>query len=253
MSSLDAARVLQAIAGITTFTSLQRLACDVTGDGSLSALDAVRILQFSAGVITQLPVAQMCGSDWLFYPTPDTVQNQQVVLPSVTAGACRPGNIVLNPLLVQASNQDFDAILFGDCTGNWTPSSGAALRQLAPSAATVHAGALRRAAGTRVRLPVYVQAGAPFQALDVKIGYDASALVLRSVRAHGAAAQALIGVSDDQAGMVGVSLANAQPIDPNAGAVLVFEFTGDGSGTPVHLLSAQVDERTARVVAHGAR
>ena len=83
VSSLDAARVLQVIAGMTTFSALQRLACDVTGDGTLSALDAVRILQLSAGVLDQLPASQLCQSDWLFYPSPATVPNQQIVLPTV--------------------------------------------------------------------------------------------------------------------------------------------------------------------------
>ena len=253
VSSLDAARVLQAIAGMGTFTTLQRLACDVTGDGSLSALDAVRILQFSAGLINQLPIAQACGSDWLFYPSPDQMQNQSIIPPVLSGGNCQQGNIAINPLLVQATNQDFDAILIGDCTGNWSVSSGGSLRQLAPSATTVRAGKLRHAQqGKGVRLPIYVQSQAPFQSLDLKIGYDTSTLTLESVHPRGAAAEAMISVSAERPGVVAVSLASAQPIDAASGSVLFVEFRGADTAA-VQLIGAQVDEQPARIVSAGNR
>jgi len=247
VSSLDAARVLQAVAGITTFTAKQRLACDVTGDGNLSALDAVRILQFSAGVIDQLPVAQLCNSDWLFYP----VQGEQLVLPAIGGGNCQQGNIVLPELDSSVSGQNFDGILFGDCTGNWTPSVGASLRQLAASAVTVHAGALRYT-GKRARLPIYVQAAAPFQALDVRISYDPSVLTLSAAHPVGTASAALASANGTQPGVVVVSMASATPIDPSKGAVLVIEFTRDAGATrtAVQLVSAQVDEHPASVLTH---
>ena len=49
VSALDAAWVLQAIAGTRTLTPTQRLAADVTGDGTLSTLDAAYILQHAVG------------------------------------------------------------------------------------------------------------------------------------------------------------------------------------------------------------
>jgi hypothetical protein len=261
VSSLDAARVLQVVAGLTSFTPQQRLACDVTGDGTLSALDAVRILQFSAGVITKFAAAQACGSDWLFYPSPAQVPGQQIVLPSVSGGRCQQGNIVLSGLNSSASNQNFNAILFGDCTGNWTASAGAAMHlsarsaAAAPAATVVRAGALRRLPGHRVRLPIYVQGEASLQAFDVRIGYDASALTFNSAAPHGAAAEALIGVNSGQPGVIGVSLASAKPINGGKGAVLMLEFgrAGKTSGSGAQLLGAQVDEHSASVVNRSPR
>jgi hypothetical protein len=251
VSSLDAARVLQVIAGMTTFNSLQRLACDVTGDGTLSALDAVRILQLSAGVIEQLPAGELCRSDWLFYPSPSTMPNQQIVLPSVDNNVCRQGSITMNPLQTTATNQDFDAVLLGDCTGNWTPSAGAALRMRSSSGPSVHSGKPRRLPGGRIRLPIYVQAGAPFQALDIKLSYDYTALSLVAVRPRAAAAQALSSVSNARPGLLSVSLASAHPIAASAG-VLDIELAGDASAAHLRLLSARIDEQPARVVTHGA-
>lgn len=248
VSSLDAARVLQVIAGMTTFTPLQRLACDATGDGSLSSIDAVRILQLSAGVIDQLPAAQMCQSDWLFYPEPALIPNQQITIPLVD-NVCRPGAINLDALQSPVSNQNFEGILLGDCTGNWTPSSGGALRMLASGAPTVHAGAARRLPGGRIRVPIYTQAGTSFQSLDLKLSYTSRTLTLLSVRPLGDAVEAITSTNDDEPGIVAVSLASARPIDASGG-VLMLEFAGDSRAADLQLVSAQVDERKARVVSH---
>lgn len=121
ISALDAVYVLQAAAGRRTLTAAQRLACDVNGDGTLSALDAELILQFKVGLITRFSVAQACASDWAFIPVPAAAPNQQLTQPQMTAGICQPGAVALQPLTGQADNQDFSAVLFGDCTGNWQP------------------------------------------------------------------------------------------------------------------------------------
>ena len=87
VSALDAAYVLQAVAGTRTLTRRKRLAGDVTGDGTLSALDATRILQLAVGAPPQFPAAQPCGSDWLFLPVPAGAANQSVAAPNPSA-AC---------------------------------------------------------------------------------------------------------------------------------------------------------------------
>jgi parallel beta-helix repeat protein len=121
ISALDAAYVLQAAVGLRTLTPEQQLACDVSGNGTLSAYDAALILRYKVGLIAALPVAELCASDWAFLPAPAAAANQQVTPPQITAGACQPGRIAYQPLAGQADNQDFFAVLFGDCTGNWQP------------------------------------------------------------------------------------------------------------------------------------
>jgi hypothetical protein len=122
ISSLDASYVLQSMVGLRTLDANQRLACDVSGNGTLSALDAALILQFKVGLILQLPVTQTCGSDWVFVPTPSAALNQQLVNPVISTGSCQHGAISYQPFTGgTVSGQDFSAILFGDCTGNWQP------------------------------------------------------------------------------------------------------------------------------------
>lgn len=243
VSSLDAARVLQALAGIQQFTNQQRLACDASGDGSLSTLDAVYILQFSAGLIDQLPAARTCGSDWLFYPSPSAAQNQLVIYPSLGGGNCQQGSIVLNPLVGSASGQSFDGILLGDCTGNWTSSM--ALRQRAAGGAVVHAGAPRRSRGDFV-VPVYVKSAALFQSLDLRLSYDSTAtFVGASVRGEAAAA---ITSAQGDGERVSLSLASARPLAGNRGSILLLRFRG--ANPDLALDGAMVDEQVAQVVTH---
>lgn len=118
LSALDAAWALQYVVGLRSFDAGQALACDVTGDGTISALDAARILQVVAGVRARFPVAEACGSDWVFMPVPAPAPNQQILEPQ-TAPQCSAGAIVFDALPAPVAEQNFLAMLFGDCTGNW--------------------------------------------------------------------------------------------------------------------------------------
>jgi hypothetical protein len=122
ISVLDASWILQAVVGLRQFSPNQALACDVTGDGTVSSLDAARILQYIAGVRGSLPVADACGSDWVFVPAPAGAPGQQIIPPQV-APMCSAGAIGFDGLTSLVDAQDFLAIVFGDCTGNWQPAS----------------------------------------------------------------------------------------------------------------------------------
>ncbi|MFN8642533.1 MAG: dockerin type I repeat-containing protein [Candidatus Binatia bacterium] len=121
VTALDAAWVLQAVAGRRALDAPQRLAADVSGDGTLSALDAAYILQRAAGSQAPFPAAQRCASDWLFVPAPVAAPNQTLLPPSPASASCQAGAIAFAPLAANAGGQDFTAVLLGDCTGNWLP------------------------------------------------------------------------------------------------------------------------------------
>jgi len=122
ITSLDAVLVLQAVAGIPpALTPEQRLAADVTGNGTFSSLDATRILQFQAGIIDKFEAATACGSDWLFKPVPSPTPGQVLTQPVVFGGVCQQGQISLTGFTPPVTGRDFQAILLGDVTGNWTP------------------------------------------------------------------------------------------------------------------------------------
>lgn len=224
ISALDASYILEAAVGTRLLSSGQRMACDVTGNGSVSALDASLILQYKVGLISSFPVAQNCGSDWVFVPSPAATSNQLLVQPHMTSGSCQAGAIQFQPLAGQATNQDFSAMVFGDCTGNWQPiaSGGAAgLTAATQSSARVFLGRARHR-GSRVRIPVYVQGTPGFQALDLQVYYDASVLSARAVHRAGNAHSALVQANRNAPSLVTISLASSEKLP--SGLVLILEF-----------------------------
>ncbi|MFN8640512.1 MAG: right-handed parallel beta-helix repeat-containing protein [Candidatus Binatia bacterium] len=119
VTSLDAAWILQHVAALRALDGGQRLAADVTGDGTVSPLDATLILQRAVGLPAAFNAATACGSDWLFAPNASVVANQSVVPPALANGSCVAGSLTYAPLAADASGQSFTAILLGDVTANW--------------------------------------------------------------------------------------------------------------------------------------
>jgi hypothetical protein len=241
ISSLDASYILQAAVGTRALTAEQALACDVTGNGTLSALDASLILQYKVGIITSFPATQTCGSDWLFVPAPAPVANQQIIQPLLSPGSCQPGAIAYQPLTGSAAGQDFHAMVFGDCTGNWQPAGLEAARGAALS--TVRLGQARRARDGRVRVPVYVQPAGTVEALDMEFRYDPAQLVPQAVRRTRGTRQALVAANERTPGLLAVSVASSGGLP--AGVTLVLEFEardGHGARAPLRLVSAGFGE-----------
>jgi hypothetical protein len=119
VSALDAAWILQGVANLRTLDAAQRLAADVTGDGTVSTLDATLVLQRAVGAGAPFAAATTCGSDWLFVPAATVVPNQSIVPPALNGSSCVLGSITYGPLTGAAAGQDFTAIPLGDVTANW--------------------------------------------------------------------------------------------------------------------------------------
>lgn len=235
VSALDAAWVLQTVAGQRQLDTYERLACDVTGNGSLSTLDATRILQLAVGMATPFPAAEMCGSDWLFFPDLAGGPPPSAVMPSFAGGVCQPGAIVHTPLTGPASAQRFRSAVLGDCTGNWQPSGGASLTRRT-SSATVTATRPRRARN-QLRLPIRID-GDAFSAVELTLRADPS-LTLRDIRLpHRLGAAVQFASRGD--GTWTVALASPRPLDRLR---LIAVFAGSDRSATAQLVSARVDEQ----------
>jgi hypothetical protein len=238
ISTLDAVYILQAIAGTRTLTPEQRLACDVTGNGTLSTLDAVRILQLKVGSITSFEVAHACGSDWAFIPVTAATPNQLVIAPQMTTGSCQAGAIAWQPLVSQVDNQDFSAVLFGDCTGNWQPGAATAVARRLTVAPVSIGRPLRR--GTRIHVPLIVAGSHRFSGLDVEVAYDPTHLTFRGVHRVGSASPALLVAHEQQPGLVAVSLASGESLPAGTVAALLFEDRERRSDSwAIHVVNAE--------------
>lgn len=239
ISALDASYVLQSIANLRTLTPAQALACDVTGNGMLSTLDASNILQRTVGLLDRFTVATACGSDWAFIPVPQAAPSQTLIQPQVSTGACTPGAIAYGVITGSLAQQDFDAVLFGDCTGNWQPpSAGAALRAVARDA-TVRVGKWRRWRGDRVAVPVAIKSFGAATALELQVGYDAARLRLDDAVLVGRTRRALTALNA-QAGTARLALAAATPLGLNGRVSLVLIFERLGSTAPPPRISVRV-------------
>lgn len=155
LSSLDASWIQQYVVSTRSFDDNQLLAADTTGNGTISSLDATRVQEYRVTIISRLPVAANCQSDWAFVPVPGPAGEPTPIPPHITA-PCTVGGISYASLSGSATGQDFEAVLFGDVTENWSPAGGggsAALDELVPGGELVGDRAPEPVAEVLVPLP----------------------------------------------------------------------------------------------------
>lgn len=238
----DAVMILKATVGAVTLTPQQRLAGDVSGDGTVDINDAVLVLRYTVGAITRLPVAQMCSSDWAFVPEPAPLANQEIVSPQIGPTACQPyGYICFEPLTTPAANQNFAAVLFGDCTGDWRPSgTGAALSVASRAPAELSVGPSTQRAGRLLRVPVTVNTAGAY-GLSVELRYDPGQMTPVGVRPAAHRGQILVEKSLHAPGMVRVGVLSTVPLPRGPAFVLEFQTKRNHSATmPLRIVNAGV-------------
>jgi hypothetical protein len=245
VTALDAVYVLQAVVGMRTLSPEQTMACDVNGSGTLSSLDATLILQYAAGTITDFPVAHACGSDWAFMPDPAPTPNQQLVEPVIAAGACQGGSIAFQPLAGEANSQNFLAIAFGDCTGNWQARGSAAVtapERLSVLSPSVRLGRIRTDGRktSLMRVPLYVHGS--YNALDFELQYNPNRLTARGVYRADNTREALVAANQQTPGVLRVALASATPLRGGTALILQFEGTRARSPSALRITRATVGE-----------
>ncbi|HVM95371.1 MAG TPA: LamG-like jellyroll fold domain-containing protein, partial [Candidatus Acidoferrales bacterium] len=220
LSAIDASLVLQATVGLLTPDDALKLACDTNGSGTLTGLDASFILQKVVGMIDHLPVASRCGSDWMFVPRPAAAPNVTTVSPQVSPGSCQLGEIDYSPLAARVTDQSFSAIRFGDCSSDWTSASGSGAALVAANGATLRAGA-PQVRGRRILIPLYVDGGQPFYAMELELRSDPLRARLQNVRPRGAARNALVVFNETPDGRSRIALASGLQMTAGTEPVLV--------------------------------
>ena len=137
--------------------------------------------------------------------------------------------------------------------GDWQPptsgTAAASVSQL-PTAAMVRLGAPHRRRGGRVRFPLLVESGEPFQALEFRISYDVRSLRLVAARPVNDARNSLIQYNSKIPGMIAIAVASAEPIARGGGPILALDFERRTSRplVPPHVVTASLDGRSAVVI-----
>ncbi|HYD50164.1 MAG TPA: dockerin type I repeat-containing protein, partial [Terriglobales bacterium] len=243
ITALDATYALQAASRTRTLTPEQTMACDVTGDGSVSSLDAALIMQHRVGRIQRFPVADRCDSDWLFLPEPFSLPNQSIVDPLVTPATCERGHIDLNPLMQDAAAQDFRAVLLGDCAAEPPLESFVA--------AAVDVRSVRKARGerpARYRVRVYVRSERAVESLDTLLTFDSERLQV--VRASAMAGSRFRSdINSDNGGEVAAAMATTAAVSDLRRPVLSVILEGHVSAAEIQdMLESEIsvnDNRAA--------
>jgi sugar lactone lactonase YvrE len=242
ITAIDATVVLESAVGLRTLSANQKIACDTNGNGTVTAIDASLILQYRVGLLSKIPIAETCGTDWTFVPTPAMEQNQAITLPVISPTGCQPGSVTYNPLTSSADVQDFTGVLFGDCNGSWQTGGGGGAQQLGAQA-KLRVGRLRRQ-GNTLWAPLFVTGATNIRAFEIVIGYDSSRLAAPALRTTNAIDGAMLRVNRDVPGRVSVALASTIPIHP--GRVLWLHFSSASTHVPrsaLRILHANVESK----------
>ena len=225
IGAYDASLVLQAAAGLLSLSDNQVLSADVNRNGSVNSMDASYILEKSVDLI-DVPF-QGAGRIWDFVP-------QQRTYPLING---------------DLSDQDFTAVLIGDVSGSWQAPGqmqglATGLRALISSdtaSLTLPDIAARPGQQTDMSLQIEL-AGESVYSADLVLTYDAAELSVVDVAADIAAGEMSYAVNTEQAGVIKVGLAGAQPLAQD-GTLLQISFQVVGALA----VPAQVSLETARL------
>lgn len=153
ITSFDAAKVAQHVAGVIALTGNQLVVADVSNNGLVSSFDAGLIGKYIVGA----PPFGITGS-WVFNPVNRTY-------PSI---------------LSNVSGEDYTALLMGEVSGNWTNSSSRPVenRQQTLADIVVNIPNITAQTGKSVSVPVNVDGakGKGIVSYEFTIGYDPSVL-----------------------------------------------------------------------------
>ncbi len=113
ITAFDASLISRYVVDMLNLNDCQRMAADVSGDGTVSAFDASLILRYLVGRLPAQPYFPKKAADrtnWIFFA--DNYYYEEG-----TTETC------YNPLTGSHNNQDFQAVILGDVSGNWGMSS----------------------------------------------------------------------------------------------------------------------------------
>jgi len=219
VSSLDAARIAQHVAGVLPLTSdIQKVTADVSDSGTLSSADAAFIARLVAGV--GAPIGST--NQWKFYVSPG---------PTFPVGGS-PTTRTYPSVASNIAGQDFIGILSGDVTGNWLPTAARDVdsKQAQPEAVV----SLPRVSVNNgdFTIPVTIEGGADKGIIAYEFDLRYNPKVIRpqadTVDITGTASRGLFVVSNaEKSGLLKVVVYGPMPID--AGSVLLnLKFTAVG-------------------------
>lgn len=206
ISSFDAGKVAQHVAGISTLTGNAFLVADVSNNGGVSSFDAAQI----ANYVVSGGNPGTTGT-WKFAP----VSRSYASVSSSISG------------------EDYVALLMGEVSGNWTNTGARPANNVSAESPAVSAPRLTTTANGEVLVPVNVEniVNKSVIAYEFDLRYDPSVIQPQEnpVELIGSVSRGLIAVAKtDEPGLLRVAVYGPMPIESN-GLLLTLRFTAIGT------------------------
>lgn len=217
LTSFDAAKVAQHVAGVNPLNGTQLVVADVSANGSVSSLDAGMIAKFVAGPPYVAPGIGTTAT-WKFNPVSRTY--------STVSGS--------------VTGEDYTAFLMGDVSGNWT-DSGTRPADWPERSVSVDAPKLVTLTNSEVTIPIEIY-GADDKgiiAYEFELRYDPKVIQPQAevIDLKGTASKGLTAVTNgNEPGVLRVVMYGAYPIDKN-NVLLNLRFTAVGPSGSVSPLT----------------
>lgn len=145
ISAYDAALLLQYLVGLETLNEVQKITADVDQDSTITAKDAFYIVRHAVGITSD---ANSHVGEWKFIPSSRSYT-------------------LLTKLL---NNENFEAFLYGDVSGNWANPSGMPKGIFGTPFVSVHA------SNDSVRMSIEISEFSPFLSAEFEFSYDSKVL-----------------------------------------------------------------------------
>lgn len=215
ISAFDASMILRANVGDVEFSPYQKIAADVSGNGTISAYDASFILRYAVGLATDFPV----GDDWAFVPEDFAIDDNN--------WNTSPLQIEYSPLDENKAQQNFKGIVYGDVSGTWSNGEKVlSLYRPYMGIATLEIGNISHDAG-KIIVPVSVQADCDVLSGVLEMAYNSSQLSLSHVVLNPNAPEIQLEYTESD-GIVKLAFASHTALN-NIEDVLSFEFSRKAS------------------------
>ena len=223
ISPFDAALILQHVAGITQLTPYQRIAADVSGDGTVTAFDAALIMRYSVKLETKFPVMKDSLDSWDFVPTNFALND--------TNWTSQPDSLFYAPLAENQFNQDFIGIVYGDVSQNWI-SPGMQFNPLYKQRmfAAIQLGNPKLSDAGIIDVPIHVRHTTAVHAIEIEMEFPEKDFELVNIKQSDLSKEFLLNYHNKN-GRLKIALAGAQPIT-GMGQLLDLQFKVKGAAQP---------------------
>ena len=197
--------------------SEQKLAADVDKNNEVQMYDAALIAKYAVGLT---PGSNSFVGDWGFIPANRSITN----------------------ISSERTNEDFNAVIFGDVDGNWTPN-GQLPKSNNPQKVYSFLHDLETNQGKQITIPFVAETNQEIYSFDIELSYDFNAIMYVDIRKTESGNNFQVIVNDSKQGTLRIGGYSIEPIKVSGTYLeLLFEVVGNsGYASQIELKSYRIN------------